>query len=341
MTISPVDDDLQLALDRPRYIDPGIAPADRTFRLTVRGVGMFVMLIIGAVGVFLGYKVFPTLHRYGASYLTIKQFNPEKNIVGISAAVVGTVVVAVIALAIAFPLAVLLALFISEYAPLRIKSLLISVVDLMAAIPSIVYAVWGYFFFMPQAMKIARWLNQYFGWLPFFSVHGVDPNAADVNNAGGSLYKQSAFVAGCVVALMVIPLASSLMRNVFAQAPIGEREGAYALGATKWGMIRSVVLPFGRGGIIGATMLGLGRALGETVAVLLILSRTFDIKFRILEQGDITISSLIADRFGDATGVQLSALLSAGFVLFLMTLVVNTLAAMIVNRSRSGAGVEV
>jgi phosphate transport system permease protein len=133
----------------------------------------------------------------------------------------------------------------------------------------------------------------------------------------------------------------AVMRGVFAQAPMGEREAALALGSTKWGMIRAVVLPFGRGGIIGGTMLALGRALGETVAVYLIISFDFGVKFRPLEIGTITTASLIANFFGDATKVQLSALLAAGFVLFMMTLVVNTIAAIMVGRSRSGAMTEI
>jgi phosphate transport system permease protein len=140
---------------------------------------------------------------------------------------------------------------------------------------------------------------------------------------------------------MVIPMAAAVMRGVFSQAPVGEREGAMALGATRWGVVRSVVIPFGRGGIIGGTMLGLGRALGETIAVTLIISPEFLIKPRILEVGTITTSSLIATLFGEATSSQLSALLAAGFVLFLMTLVVNTLAGLIVTRSRSGQGTDI
>ena len=139
---------------------------------------------------------------------------------------------------------------------------------------------------------------------------------------------------------MVIPLTTSVMRNVFSQAPLGEREAAYALGSTRWGMIRTVVLPFSRGGIIGGTMLGLGRALGETVAVLFLLSTDFGFRVRIFQQGGITISSLIANNFGDAHGAQLKALLTAGFVLFCITLLVNTGASIIVNRSRSGAGLD-
>ena len=140
--------------------------------------------------------------------------------------------------------------------------------------------------------------------------------------------------------MMVIPMATAVMRQVFSQTPPGEREAAFALGATHWGVVRTVVLPFGRGGIIGGTMLGLGRALGETIAVLLIISPSFDLKVRPLEIGTNTISALIAGRFGEAADTQLAALLAAGFVLFVITLIINSLAAMVVARSRSGAGAD-
>jgi phosphate transport system permease protein len=303
----------------------------------MRASGWIVMVLTGAIGVFLGLKLIPTIQRYGWAFFTETDFNPERNVVGIASALVGTIEVALIALVIACPIALLTALYISEYAPRSIKSWLVSLIDLMAAIPSIVYGIWGALFLMPHLVFVARWLSEWFGWIPIFKVEGADPAAAQIQ---GYRFEQSAFDAGVVVAMMVIPLACAVMRNVFAQAPLGEREGAYALGATRWGMIRSVVLPFGRGGIIGGTMLGLGRALGETVAVLLIISLVFEVKIRILETGTVTISALIADRFGEATSAQLDALLAAGFVLFMMTLVVNSLASMIVTRSRSGAGVE-
>jgi phosphate transport system permease protein len=154
------------------------------------------------------------------------------------------------------------------------------------------------------------------------------------------VYTASTFIAGVCVALMVIPITCSIMREVFSQAPAGEREGAYALGSTRWGMIRSVVLPFGKGGMIGAVMLGLGRALGETVAVYLIISPVFDINFHILQSGSNSVSSLIVLRQGDASGFGRSALLAAGLALFVITLLVNFTASSIVARSRSGAQSE-
>src|SRR5262249_41617788 len=153
-----------------------------------------------------------------------------------------------------------------------LNRILVSMVDLMASVPSVIYGLWGYFLLMPQAAAVAHWLNQNLNFIPIFHVD-TDPNAPGA--AQDHVYIQSMFIAGLAVSMMVIPVAASVMREVFSQAPVSEREAALALGATRWGMIRAVVLPFGRGGIIGGTMLALGRALGETVAVLLIIAPAF------------------------------------------------------------------
>ena len=324
-------------VDVARDIDPGRTRADRVFFASARSIGLLVLLITGSIGLFLGVQLIPTLHRYGFSFFTEQQWNPERNLIGIAAVLFGTVSVALIALIIGFPLALGVALYVSEYAPPRLKGLLVSLLDLMVAVPSIVYGLCGLFLLEPRIIYLSRWLHTYLGWIPIFHVE-TDPHAAAWEQ---TRYYSSAFIAGVVVSLMVIPMAAAVMRGVFSQTPIGEREGALALGATRWGVIRAVVLPFGRGGIIGGTMLGLGRALGETIAVTLIISIEFLIKPRILEVGTVTTSSLIATLFGEATSAQLSALLAAGFVLFMMTLVVNTLAAVIVTRSRSGAATEI
>jgi phosphate transport system permease protein len=321
----------------PRRPRTSLSPVDRLFYGGARSVGVLVFLITGSIGAFLAWQSVPTLRHYGLRFFVESQWQPEQNEIGISAVLVGTLDVAVVALGIAFPLALTTALYISEYASPRLRGTLIAMVDLMAAIPSIVYGLWGFFLVQPLAIPVAHWLHQHLGFLPFFAVN-TDPNAAIWAQ---TRYTASAFIAGIAVSMMVMPMGCAVMREVFSQAPVGEREAALALGGTRWGMIRTVVLPFGRGGIIGGTMLGLGRALGETIAVLLIISPAFDIKARILEIGTITVSSLIAGRFGEATAGQLSALLTAGFVLFLITLLVNTLAAIIVNRSRSGAATEI
>jgi phosphate transport system permease protein len=326
--------------DDPRSIDPGRATEDRVFHGVARSIGGFVLALTGSIGLFLGYQAIPTLHHYGLKFFTETQWLPRANTLGLSAVLVGTAEVALIALAVGFPLALLTALYISEYSPLRLRPTLVALVDLMAGVPSIVFGLWAVFLLEPRVIYVSRWLSQYLGWIPIFKVD-FDSNGAFLGSVLNSHYGASALIAGLAVSSMVIPLACSVMRSVFAQAPLGEREAAVALGATRSGVIRAVVLPFGRQGIIGGTMLALGRALGETVAVLLIISPLFVIKFKVLSTGTITTSALIATFFGDATSAQLSALLAAGFVLFLLTLGINTLAAILVNRSRSGADADI
>ncbi|MCY7396854.1 MAG: phosphate ABC transporter permease subunit PstC [Nocardioides sp.] len=321
----------------PRTLSRRATGADAVFEHGARVVGASVLVITGGVGLFLAWQAYPTLQRYGVGFFTESQWQPDQDVIGIAAVLVGTVSVALVAMTIAFPLSVLVALYVSEYAPAKARSTLVSLIDLMAAVPSIIYGLWGFFLIMPYAAELAVWLQRNLGWIPFFEVVGSDPNAAVTDT---TRYVASAFCAGIAVSMMVMPMACAVMRQVFSQTPQGEKEAALALGATRWGMVGAVVLPFGRGGIIGGTMLGLGRALGETIAVVLIVSPAFEIKPRILEVGTSTVSSLIAGRFGEASASQLSALLAAGFVLFVITLGVNTIAAVMVNRSRSGAGTD-
>ncbi|WP_139984429.1 phosphate ABC transporter permease subunit PstC [Nocardioides litoris] len=311
--------------------------ADAVFAHSARLVGASVLVITGGVGLFLGLQALPTFQRYGLDFLTEQQWSPDTDVIGIAAVLVGTLQVAFVAMVIAFPLALTTALFISEYAPARIRPTLVSLVDLMAAVPSVIYGLFVALLLMPYAADLSIWFDRNLGWIPLFAVPGGN---ADAPLPALSQYGFSSFVAGIAVSMMVMPMACAVMRQVFSQTPPGEKEAALALGASTWGMVRTVVLPFGRGGIIGGTMLALGRALGETIAVALILSPAFDIKWSVTEKGGNTISSLIANRFGEASDSQLKALLAAGFVLFLITLLINTLAAIVVNRSRSGADTD-
>jgi phosphate transport system permease protein len=304
-------------------------PADRVFHGIVRTAGLFVLCLIGAVGVFLGLQAIPTLQHYGLHFFTQTQWQPELNRIGIASVLVGTIEVALVALVVSFPLALMLALFISDYAPARIKSWLVTLVDLMAAVPSIIYGIWGFFLLEPHAITVARWLSEYLSFIPIFRVD-TDAHAAVWQQ---SEYTGSVFIAGLAVAMMATPLACAIMRGVFDQAPAAEREAVFALGGTRWGAARMVVFPFSKGGIIGGTMLALGRALGETAAVLILVAPNYLISGHILQTGSQTISELIAANFGNATPQQLKALLTAGFVLFLITLVVNTAAAVIIRRS--------
>ncbi|WP_457428432.1 phosphate ABC transporter permease subunit PstC [Streptomyces sp. QTS52] len=304
------------------------------FRGILRGGGGLVLAIMLLVGGFLTYRAWQALSLAKWDFVTTEVWEPEGGKFGIAAVLVGTVLIAMVAILFAVPLALGTALYISEYAPPRIRQTLVSVVDLMAAVPSVVYGLWGLFYFQGHVLTLSRWISTYFGWIPLFKVDGTDP--ADPL-ATATVYTSSTFIAGMVVSLMVAPIICSVVREVFSQAPVGEREGAYALGANRWGMIRSVVLPFGKGGMIGGTMLGLGRALGETIAVVLIISPVFVIQPHILQNGTSSVSSLIALRYGEASPLGMSALMAAGLALFLMTLVVNFAASSIVARSRSGA----
>jgi phosphate transport system permease protein len=239
-----------------------------------------------------------------------------------------------VAVIIAVPISLGLALFISEIAPARVKRPLVSLVDLMAAVPSVVYGLWALYFLQTRIISVSRWLSVWLGWIPIFKVNGTGAtNPTDL----GHEFTASTFVAGVAVSLMVIPILTSVMRESFSQAPLGEREGAYALGSTRWGMIRSVVLPFGKGGIIGGTMLGLGRALGETIVVILIISPVDTANFHILQSGGNSISYLIANLVGDSSSFGVSALMAAGLALFALTLIINFSASAVVARSRSGA----
>lgn len=332
MTIS-----VQETTDRPRRLRVGRTLGDRVFRGGARSLGVLVLLVMGGIGVFLTIEAIPAFREFGWGFFTTEDWNPESNTVGIAAVLVGTVVVALVAMIIAFPLALGTALYISEYAAPKAKRWLIAMVDLMASVPSVIYGLVGAYLLQPEMVFVSRWLHDMLGFIPIFQVD-TDPDAAVFAQ---SRYTASALIAAIVVAMMVLPYACMVMREVFDQAPQGEREAAYALGSTRWGMIRSVVLPFGRGGIIGGTMLALGRALGETIAVVLIIAPLFEIKVRILENGAITVPSLIATRYGDAFGLQLSGLLAAGLVLFVITLITNSIAAVIVTRSRSGASTEI
>ncbi|MGX1271994.1 phosphate transport system permease protein [Streptomyces phaeoluteigriseus] len=320
--------------DPPRRLYPDQGPADRLFRGILRGGGTLVLAIMLLVGGFLTYRAWQALSVAGWAFLTTEAWEPEGGRFGIAAVMVGTGLIALVAIVFAVPMALGTALYISEYAPRRIRQTLISIVDLMAAVPSVVYGLWGLFYFQGHVVTVSRWISTYFGWIPFFKVDGADPTDP---LATATVFTSSSFVAGIIVSLMVAPITCSVMREVFSQAPVGEREGAYALGAHRWGMIRSVVLPFGRGGMIGGTMLGLGRALGETIAVFLIISPVFVIQPHVLQNGTSSVSSLIALRYGEASPLGMSALMAAGLALFLVTLVVNFAASSIVARSRSGA----
>jgi phosphate transport system permease protein len=321
----------------PRDISGRKGGGDRVFFGSIGLSGILVLAIMAAVGVFLTVEAADAFRVTGINFLTTSTWQPDTGDFGIASVITYTVLIAIVAVLVAMPIALGTSLFITQMAPTWMRSSLVAMVDLMAAVPSVVYGLWGLFLLQGQMIGLSRFIQTWFGWIPVFDVSGADPNSP---LASASVYTASTFIAGVVVAMMVMPIQCSVMREVFSQVPAGEREGAFALGSTRWGMITVVALPFGRGGIIGGTMLGLGRALGETIAVLLIISPRFDISFRVLEAGSNSVSSLIALRYSEASPFGLSALMAAGLTLFGMTLIVNFIASYFVARSRSGAGSE-
>jgi phosphate transport system permease protein len=313
--------------DTPRTIVARPSTGDKIFRGILRASGWSVFVITGLILVFLILRALKAFKFMGFAFLTTSTWitqTPQH--FGIASILPFGILIALIAMIIAVPTGIAVALYISEYAPPRLRQPLIGLIDLMAAIPSIIFGLWGWFFLMPRILGFESWLGRHLG---FYKP----------SQALASSYANSTFIAGVVVSLMVIPIVTSLSRQVFSQAPQGEREGAYALGSTRWGMIRTVVLPFGRAGVIGATMLGLGRALGETIAVTLIIVPAWHFTFNVLQSGSNSIASRIAVDFAnypDPRSMGLSALMAAGLVLFTMTLIVNTLGAVVIGRSRSG-----
>ncbi|MBO4272051.1 phosphate ABC transporter permease subunit PstC [Microbispora triticiradicis] len=298
---------------------------DGPFRFASTGAGVVLLAIMAAIGLFLVVKAVPALQANTSHFLTELTWQPNatKPIFGIGALAFGTVLSSLLALVIATPVAVGVALFISHYAPRRLASALGYVVDLLAAVPSVVYGLWGVAFLVPFMLGPSKFLNDYLGWIPLFS--------------GESIVGKSMLTASLVLAIMILPIIAAISREVFLQAPKMQEEAALALGATRWEMIRTAVLPFGRPGVISAAMLGLGRAMGETIAVALIFPATFKISFQILGPYGNSIAANIANGFGEATEVGRGALIASGLVLFLITLLVNMAARFIIARRKEYA----
>ena len=320
--------DIRMSVNaNPREISTNPRPSDKVFRSVVSGVGLlafFVLLLIGSFLVFRGFEVFKL---EGLKFITSAEWNvvtddtgKQTYSFGIAAMLIGTILIAVIALVIGVPISILTALYLNFYAPERIKKFLTAVIDLMAAFPSILYGLWGYFVLMPMVIYWAKLLNKYLDWIPFLSVQQ-------------KFFERSPFLAGIVLAIMIIPIVTSVSREIFSQAPLDRIQAAYALGATRWSMIKAVVLPFGASGVVGGAMLGLGRAFGETVAVYSILNIVFKINWHILFGVGGNVASMIVLKWGEASPIETKALLAAGFVLFILTLIVNFAADYIVNRS--------
>ena len=299
----------------------GAVVADRVYRAAILGFALCVPVLLLLLLVEIGTAGWPALRQFGLSFLTTSVWDPVAGQFGAAPAIAGTIVTSIIALALATPLALGGAIFLSEFAPGWLRQPLSFFMDLLAAIPSVVYGLWGVFFLLPllreQLMPFLR-DTLHLGSTPFFT---------------GPAYGPSMLAAGLILSIMVLPYIAAVSREVLMAVPRSQREAALALGATRWETITGAVVPYARSGIIGGIILGLGRALGETMAVTMVIGNRHELSASLFAPG-YTMASLIANEFSEATtDLHLSALMAVGFVLFLITLIVNAIARWLVWRT--------
>jgi phosphate transport system permease protein len=289
---------------------------DRVFNRIITGAAFTALVVLAGITVFLGLQAIPVLQTQGIDFLTTSIWSPPDY--GIWGMLYGSVLLAVIALCIAVPASLLLSVFMVFLAPQSVAKVLTNLVDLMAAIPSVILGLWAFYVLAPVSEQWQQLLNQYLGWIPIFQ-----------NESGN--FSGTPFTAGFVLAIM-----TSVTREVLARTPPELINASEALGCSLWTMLRYVALPYGRGGLVGGVMLGLGRALGETIAVFFVLKIVFDPVnyYNIIESGGGSVATLIVSKFGEASGpYETQLLLAAGFFLFMGTLLVNVIANLIVNRT--------
>jgi phosphate ABC transporter permease protein PstC len=294
---------------------------DRLLRWGLTGLAVAILALIAFFFVKLAIESKPVFAKYGVlKFIFSNEWVPSKQLFGALPLVVGTLITSVVALVIGVPVAVAAALYITELAPRRLREPLTILVDLLAAVPSVVYGLWGVFVLIPKLKPAEQWFSDTFSFLPF---------------VGGDVAGPNYFIAGLILAIMILPIVSAISREVMATVPVEHKEAALALGATRWEMMRMAVLPYSRAGISGAAMLGLGRALGETIAATLVIGNAPDIGKTLFSQG-YTLAAVIANEFGEAAAdpVHRAALIAAGLVLFVLTLFVNAGARYFVLRSQ-------
>ena len=328
----------------PTTIEPERGPAESTvgggaalprkgrrlepvFRWFTTSAGVLVLVVIVAIAGFLVTKAIPALRANQANFFTYTKWLPNDVAhprFGVAALAYGTVLTAAIALILAVPVALGIALFLSHYAPRRLATGLGFVIDLLAAVPSVIFGLWGRDYLVGPVTDLSGWLHRYLGFIPLFG--------------SGGPYGNSILLSSIVLAIMVLPITTALCRDVFVQTPKANEEAALALGATRWEMIRTAVLPYGRAGIVAAVMLGLGRALGETIALAMTLGATFGVSIDLIQTGGNSIAANIANGFGEANATGRGALIASGLLLFAITLIVNVIARAIIYRRREFVG---
>ena len=300
----------------------GANPADRTYQAVVTGLALLLPATLLALLVELAVNAWPSIQRFGWSFVFTATWDPVADVYGAGPLIFGTLASSFLAVLLAVPLAFSVAIFLNEFAPRWLKGPLGFLVELLAAVPSVVYGLWGIFVLIPFLRTfLVPPLKAAFGWLPFFQ---------------GVFYGNSMLAGGIILAVMVVPYIAAVSREVLNAVPATQREAALALGATRWEAVWMAVLPYGRAGLVGAVMLGLGRALGETMAVTMVIGNRHDISLSLLQPG-YTMAAAIANEFSEATtSLYLSALFEVGLVLFVITVLVNAAARLLVWRTAPG-----
>lgn len=302
------------------------ALVDRGFRMLALVAGAAVLAILALIAASTTRDAWPVFAQEGLGFVTSAEWNPAEGRYGALAFIYGTMLISMIALVIAVPVSVGIALFITEIAPPRLRNPVTYLVDLLAAIPSVVYGLWGVLVFGPFIIDVYDKVSRSLGGVPVVGLLFRGP----VN-------QKSFMTAGIILAMMIIPIITAITREVFATVPPDDKAGALALGATRWEMIRGAVFPYARSGLVGAVMLGLGRAMGETIAAALVIGSAPSVTVRLFSSGD-AMAAVIANQFGEASGVHRAALIGLGVVLFAMTILVNVSARVIVSRAERRMG---
>jgi phosphate ABC transporter permease protein PstC len=294
---------------------------DLTLRYGLTGLSAAVLVLLAYFFWKLYSEAHPVFQQFGVfDFVLGNNWDVSRNIYEALPLVVGTLITSGLALLIGVPIAVATAIFLTELCPRRLKGPLTIMVDLLAAVPSVVYGLWGFFFLIPKLRPIEQWFTDTFSFIPFVG--------------GATVAGPSYFIAGLILAIMILPIVSAISREVLTTVPADHKEAALALGATRWEMIKTAMLPYARRGIVGASMLGLGRAIGETIAVTIVIGNAPVIGKTVFDQG-YTLAAVIANEFGEGASQELhrAALIGAGLVLFVLTLLVNSIARLIVARS--------
>lgn len=293
---------------------------DNGFKWLTFTFAISIGLILISIAIIVAVGAYPAIIKFNFGFFTNSNWNPVTDEYGVIAVVYGTIVSSLIALIIAIPLGVGAAVFLSEdFIPEQIRTVLVFLVELLAAIPSVVYGLWGIFVLIPITTVFGTWLNANFGWFPLFSSEPAGPGMLP---------------AGMVLSIMILPIIIAISRDSLASLPPDLRQASLGLGATRWETIFRVLIPAAISGIMGGVMLALGRAMGETMAATMIIGNSNRLSISILDPAN-TIASLIANQFAEASGLQISALMYAGLVLMILTLIVNVLAEYIVNQVKA------